>query len=151
MSVEILPRSTPGPVLSNVEVRAASGDLTAGETSTPITGLERFTEAVIRLDITKLTMDGSDEVDFFLQTSYNGGTDWVDIENIHTAVADNGLTPVFELVISGPQSSAVGRVETDGALADDTKLDLPLGDRIRFKTVITDAPTYAYNVEGHFS
>ena len=150
MSVEILPRSTPGPVLSDVEVRAASGNLTANETSTPITGLERFTEALIRLDITNLAMNGSDEVDFFLQTSYNRGTDWVDVEQIHFAVADNGLTPTLLLVISGPQTSAVGRVETDAGLADDTKLDLPLGDRIRFKTVITDTPTYAYNAEGLF-
>lgn len=151
MSIEMLPRSTPSPVLSDVAVRAVSGDLTAAEISTPILGLERFSLAVLRFDITKLTMGGSDEVDFYIQTSYNGGTDWVDIENLHFGVGDNGATPKVLVVISPPQSSAVGRVETDASLADDTKLDLPLGDRIRIRTTIVDTPTYAYSVEGHFS
>ena len=150
MSVEILPRSTPGPVLSDVEVRAASGNLTGAEISTPITGLERFSLAVLRFNITVLTMDGTDEVDFYIQTSYNGGTDWVDVENLHFGVGDNGDTPKVIVVIAFPQSSAVGRVETDGLLADDTKLDIPLGDRLRIRVKIVDAPTYAYSVEGHF-
>jgi len=136
--------------ISNVELRAASGTLSAGETSTPVTGLDHYNQAVIRLDVTEITTpDVDDEVDFYLQTSYNGGADWVDLENIHFDNGDNGTTAKKLLVIGGPQSSAVARAETDGSLADNTKLDLPIGDRLRWKTAVTGAtaPSYAYNSE----
>lgn len=134
----------------NVVVRAASGSLVAGETTTAIQEIGWAKTAVIRLDVTTLTLpDADDVVDFYLQTSYNEGVDWVDIENIHFATADNGTTSKKLLVVSDPQSSAVARAETDGALADNTKLDLPLGDRVRIKTAVegATAPTYAYNAE----
>ena len=136
-----------------VVVRAASGDLTAGETITPITGLGIFSTAILRLDVTKITTpDGDDEVDFYIQTSYNEGDDWIDIECIHFATADNGNTAQKVCLISPPQSSAVARDETDGTLADDTKLDLPFGDRVRIVVKVTGAtaPTYAYSCSAMF-
>ena len=148
--------------VSNVEARAASGALTAGETSTPILLLEPFTVAVIRLDITTITTpDADDEVHFFLQTSYNGGTDWVDVESLHFGNADNGNAPFNKLfVVSNPQSSAGVRAETDGTLGVETdptpdenlKLDLPLGDRIRIRVTVegATAPTYAYAAQASF-
>ncbi len=132
----------------NIVVRAASGDLTAAETSTPITDLGAFNLATILIKFTKLTLpDGDDVVDFYIQTSYDGGTTWTDVEAIHFATADDGTTPTKAVVIGGPQSSAVARVHTSGTLADDTKLDLPLGDRIRIETKVAGAtaPTYAYS------
>ena len=135
---------------ANVALRRASGALTAGETTAPLVGIGWANLAVVRIDITTLTTpDGDDEVDFFIQTSYNGGTDWVDVEQIHYANAENGTTPTVLAVIGGPQSSAVARAETAAALADDTKLDLPLGDRLRIVTAVAGAtaPTYAYNAE----
>lgn len=138
----------------NAEVRAASGDLTAGETSTPVTGLGAYKSAIVRLDVTKLTLaDGDDEVDFYVQTSYNGGADWADIENIHFDNADNGTTAIKLIVIGTPVDAPDAPIaETDGTLADDTQNDIPLGDRIRVKTTVTGAtaPTYAYNAEACF-
>ena len=131
-------------------LRSASGALTAGESTAAITGLQGAILAVVRLDVTTITTpDADDEVDFYIQTSYNEGTDWVDLENIHFATANNGQTALRLIVIALPQSSAIAGTETDGALADNTKLDLPIGDRIRIKTTVTGAtaPTYAYNAE----
>ena len=138
---------------SDVELRAASGTLSVNETSTPVTELDMYNQAVIRLDVTVITTpDGDDEIDFYLQTSYNGGTDWVDLENIHFDNGDNGTTARKLLVIDRPHSSAAARTETDGTLADDTKLDLPIGDRLRWKVELTGAtaPSYAYNSEASF-
>ena len=52
-------------------------------------------------------------------------------------------------MIGRPDTTTTSRPETDAGLADDTKLDLPIGDRIRIRTVVTGttAPTYAYNAE----
>ncbi len=134
----------------NVLVRSASGSLGAGETTTPVTGLWWVRLAVIRLNVTTLGLpDADDEVDFYIQTSYNEGTTWADLENIHFSNANNGQTVSKLLVVGGPQSSAVARNETDGTLADNTKNDLPLGDRLRIKTAVTGAtaPVYAYSAE----
>ena len=131
-------------------LREASGNLTAGETSPVVTGLGWADEVVVRLDVTTITTpDGDDEVDFYIETSYNQGVDWADVENIHFDNADNGNSSVRLIVIGRPQSSAVARAETAATLADDTKLDLPPGDRIRIQTAVTGAtaPTYAYSAE----
>lgn len=146
---------TPGlpPGHASITVRSASGALSAAETSTPVTGLGWAKYAVVRLDVTTITTpDGDDEIDFYLQTSYNAGGDWVDLENIHFATADNGNTAIRLLVVTPqrPTAADVAETETDGTLADNTKLDLPLGDRLRISVVLTgaSAPTYAYNAEG---
>ena len=137
----------------DVAIRTASGDLTAGESTTAIIDLGMFSLAVLQLDVTKITTpDGDDEVDFYIQTSYDAGSNWIDLENIHFAQADNGTTSTRLIVLGLPQSSAVARAVTDGSLADDTKLDLPFADRIRIKTTVTGAtaPTYAYDCYAAF-
>lgn len=137
-----------------ITLRSASGDLTAGETTTAITGLESYRGGIVRLDVTKTTTaDADDEVDYYIQTSYNGGTDWADIENVHYGNGDNGTTEILLLTIGQLNDSPGTPVtETDGSLADGTQNDIPLGDRIRIKTAVTGdtAPTYAYNAEACF-
>jgi hypothetical protein len=138
---------------NNVAIRSASGSLSAAENSTPVTDLGGFSHGLIQLNVTTITTpDGDDQIDFYMQTSYDNGTSWIDMENIHFANADNGNTSKKLLVIAPAMSSAVGRAATDGTLGDDTKLDLPLGDRLRISVKITGstAPTYAYTATGSF-
>jgi len=137
-----------------LELRAASGALTANETSTPVsTG--GYKEAVIRIEPT-ITTDADDEVDFFLQTTYDG-TNWVDILNIHFGVGIAGTTYKKLLIIGASVNPAEDTTaskepidETDGALADDGETKLPIGMWMRWKVVITGDPTYAYASKGHF-
>lgn len=141
--------TSPGNVFT---LRAASGDLTAGETTTavPIIG----TNAGVFLNVTKLTTaDADDEVDFYIQTTYDG-TNWFDLSCIHFATGDTGTTPKYVMVFGPPSvlASSVGVLATDGTLTDDTKALLPLGTHIRIKTKVTGAtaPTYAYTCVGYF-
>ena len=100
-------------------LRGPSGPLTAGETSPVLTDLGWVKEAVIRLDITEITTpDGDDEVDWYIQTSYNGGVDWADLENVHVATAENGTTEIHLIVIGRPDTTTTSRPETDAGLAD---------------------------------
>ena len=79
---------------TTVELRAASGSLTAGETSTALTTIGGYEAVSIVLDVTTLTLaDADDEVDFYIQTTYDNGTTWTDIQNVHFTTADNGTTP----------------------------------------------------------
>ena len=74
-------------------LRAASGDLTAGETTASINDTSGFEQAVVFLDVTTLTLaDADDEVDFYFQTTYDNGANWTDVENIHFTTADDGST-----------------------------------------------------------
>lgn len=142
--------STLNPSRTSV-MRAASGDLTAAETSTPIINLEEYNYAAVLLNITKVTAIAGEDVDFFLQTTYDGGTTWTDIENIQVDEAENGTTLSKVLVVTPnrPTAKDVAENSTDGTLTNNTKLDLPLGSRLRFKVTINNTPTYAYNATAY--
>ena len=131
------------PVLT---LRAASGDLVAGEES-PVLNVGQFKTAIIFLDVTKLTLpDADDEVDFYIRTRYDGVT-WVDVENIHFTIADNGNTPKMVAGISVVTFSASDvAIDGDARIADNTKRQLPLGEELSIETTVAGAtaPTYAY-------
>jgi hypothetical protein len=141
--------TTPGQVYT---LRAASGDLTAGETTTEVEC--KGANAAVFVNITKLTTtDADDEVDFYIQTIYDG-TNWSDLSCLHFATGDTGTTPK-KIMVFGPPSvlaSSVAYTATDGALADNTKVLAPLGTHIRIKTAVTGAtaPTYAYSAVAYF-
>lgn len=114
-------------------VRSASGALTAADTSDAldVTGYAGliFTKAVITLDVTTLTLaDADDEVDFYIQTTYDGGTNWVDTENIHFDSSDNGATAKRVIVIDGAldgPGSIKSIVGTDPAAGNEISETVP--------------------------
>lgn len=137
-----------------IELQAASEDLTANDTSDamPCGG---FKEAVIRLNCT-ITTDADDEVDFYLQTTYDG-SNWCDILNIHFGNSIAGTEYKKLCIVGAPVTPAEDTTaskapidETDGTLTDDAESKLPLGTAVRWKAVITGDPTYSYNSKGHF-
>lgn len=135
-------------------VRAASGALAVAETTTAITGLQLFTQAVVYVNITTATLvDGDDEVDFYIQTTYDDGTTWIDLANVHLATADNG-SPQKTLIFISDMAAGVAQLDdpTEGTISDDTNADYPVGSQMRIKTLITGAtaPTYAYTVTAVF-
>ncbi len=138
---------------SNLTV-LATGAITISTEHTPLTGLGQYNNAIIQAIFATLTLpDGDDVIDVYLQTSFDGGTTWVDIENVHFETTEDGNTPTFIFMI-GPAvvGTTTGRTPTDGTITDDTKVDVPLGDRIRFKTLLAGAtaPTYNFTAVGKF-
>lgn len=137
------------------EVQEATGDLSASATSTPIS-CHQYNTATIYLNITTLTMDDTaDEMDFYFQTTYDN-TNYVDMENVHFANDADGTTPKRVLTFGMWEALAADTAvtPTDGGLADNTKLKLPLGSKFRIKAVITDATgsamVFAYVATGVF-
>lgn len=135
----------------SLEIRQSSGSLTAGETTSGVK-THTGTVAVVHINIETMTTGGSDEVDFYIQTTYDhesmndSDMTWFDVENIHFDVADNGSTPQRLCIIGVPTDTAsVAPVGTDGTIGDDSKNDLPIGTKVRVKTKITNSPTYAYS------
>lgn len=128
-------------------LRAASGNLLVDETS-PEVETEGFATAVVQLSVTELIMaDADDEVDFYIQTQLPDGS-WADVANAHFDDTDEPITTATRLVGIGPKAAGVAVITpTDGTLADDTDVDLPLGSAVRIRVVLTGAtaPTYAYS------
>lgn len=129
----------------NLELRAPSGNITAGETTVEIDS-RKYEQAVVDLRVTELIMpDGDDEVDFYIQTEINGT--WVDVANVHFDNGDEPIAGANRLIGIGPKAAGVDVITpTDGTLPDNTAQDLPLGEAVRIKTKVTGAtaPTYAY-------
>lgn len=85
-------------------LRTASGALTAGEIAGPITNTSSFAIATVVIDMTTLTLpDADDEVDFYVQTTYDDGVNWTDVENIHFSNADDGTTARRIIRITGAE------------------------------------------------
>jgi len=129
----------------NLELRAPSGNLTAGETTAEIDS-RKYEQAVVDLRVTELIMaDADDEVDLYIQTEINGT--WVDVANVHFDNGDEPIAGANRLIGIGPKAAGVDVITpTDGTLPDNTAQDLPLGEAVRIKVVVTGAtaPTYAY-------
>ena len=95
-------------------LQSASGALTAATTTTAVNTV--FGTAVIFLDVTTITTaDADDEVDFYFQTTYDGGTTWTDVENIHFATADNGNTATRVIVIDGAKDGPGANLSIAGS------------------------------------
>jgi len=128
-------------------LREASGSLTAAETvDAVITGTNIYNELLWHLNITTMTCTAGEEVDFFLQTTYDGGNNWHDLACKHYDNDDNGTASVDLVTYVAPGMSKINFATTDGTMADDTvSYALPLGESYRIKTAITNTPAYAYS------
>jgi hypothetical protein len=87
--------------------------------------------AALNIDITTITMPSTScELDFYLQTSYDGGTKWTDVENFHFGYNDDGATArrlgVIDGAMEGPgtMKSITG---TDPAAGNEIVETVPAG------------------------
>ena len=81
--------------------------------------------------------------DIFLQD-----VDWITVVNITYDNTDNATAPQAVVVIGNTATSPIILNDLDEALADNTILAAPLGDRLRLRTTVAGAtaPTYNYSV-----
>jgi len=132
----------------NIQLRDLTGNTVADDLS-PEIGASKFLSAVVDLRVEALVMpDADDEVDFYIQTKLNGV--WVDVANVHFAFVDEPIATADRLIGIGPKAAGVAIITpTDGTLADNTSVDIPLGEAVRIKTTLTGAtpPTYSYEAK----
>ena len=129
-----------------VTLRAASGALVAGEIGAA-SNLLRGSSAIVVLDVTTLTLpDADDEVDFYVQCSYDGGVTWTDVENVHFTNADDGSTARRIVVVDGA-ANGKGRIQsitgTDPAAAAEISETVPANTLWKLRALrivlVTDA------------
>ena len=134
------------------ESNASTGNITDDETTdwVPL-GPGGYNEITIQPNFSTIsTANGSDEIDFYLQTTMNisQGVAY-DLLNIHFANADNGGTHRQPRLWRGGDIGGVRALAvTDGTITDnETQVGVPLGTHVRTKIKFTkgSAPTLAYN------
>lgn len=76
---------------------------------------------------------------------------WIELGQVHYENGDDASAPHAVLVLGiEPLLAAAILQDLPTTLGDDTVRALPLGDRIRIRTVITNTPSYTYEAVAHF-
>jgi hypothetical protein len=138
-------------------LRATSGDLVAGETTTAI-DCSDSEYATLVLTITDLVIESTgDTITFYFQTSYDDGTTYTDLEALQFGSGDSDTSTITKIVKLGPvavTASDTAADNTDGSLTAGTKAAaLGLGSRIRIKVAVSGITTgefYNYDCYGYF-
>ena len=122
---------------TKIETLKASGAVAAGNVTGDAVKLQKvYQQATIVLNVTAAATEVDDTLDIYLDTSYDGGTTWVNIAHF-TQVLGNGGAKEFAANIINKNPAAEIDVAADAAAG--TIRALALGDRIRYRSVAVDA------------
>ena len=129
-------------------INASDGAITASTTYAPsaLNQIGFYRECWCVIKTTDQDLPGAgDAVDVFIQTTFDSGNNWVDVENIHfengTAVAnrDDNETGTWVAALTGAMISTTARETGDATIDADTKLDIGFGSGLRVKIVVANA------------
>ena len=122
-----MPAPDPLPLLAATTGIAASG---AGA---PVTGLARYQGAAVMIDCSAVPTGGSPTLDVYVQKSLDGGATWQDVAAYRFTTAVKRLLALSQLAPAPTTTQAA----SDGALASDTVVQGPFGDRLRVKYAVS--------------
>lgn len=122
---------------TKIEILKASAAVTAGSVAGDTVKLQKaYQQATIVLNVTAAATEVDDTLDVYIDTSYDGGTTWVNIGH-YTQVLGNGGAKEFAINITNKNPVAEIDVAADAAAG--TIRALALGDRIRYRSTVVDA------------
>lgn len=136
---------------------SVSADVFAGtQTYTIYSGLgyklqQKFTEMVCVLDVTAAATEAGDTLDVYIDTSFDGGTSFVNIGHF-TQVVGNGGAKKFIMSFKANPITASNSVAFGTDQAASAALQIGFGDRIRVRAVTVDAnanATFTYSVKAY--
>lgn len=112
---------------------------------------QKFTEMVCVLDVTAAATDVGDTLDVYIDTSFDGGTSFVNIGHF-TQVVGNGGAKKFIMSFKANPITASNSVAFGTDQAASAALQIGFGDRIRVRAVTVDAnanATFTYSVKAY--
>lgn len=98
------------------------------------------TQLNVILDVTEAATDAADTLDVYVDTSFDGGTTWVNIGHF-TQVLGNGGAKKFIMSFFANPVAASNSVSATADQAASTAIQIGFGDRIRYRGVAVDAST----------
>ena len=122
---------------TKIETLKASGAVAAGSVTGDAVKLQKvYQQATIVLNVTAAATEVDDTLDIYLDTSYDGGTTWVNIAHFTQVLGNGG---VKEFAVNIINKNPVAEIDVAADAAAGTIRALALGDRIRYRSVAVDA------------
>lgn len=104
----------------------------ADETTDAFLLPDNYHRAIVTINLVTLTLpNASDEVDFYIQTTYDMGQNWHALANIHFTNTETGTTPKHVIFLSDPATTVTNITPTATVADDNVNSTVPIGDRIR--------------------
>lgn len=137
---------------THIEVLKASGEVEPGSVTGDAVKLQKvFEQATFVLNVTEAATGVDDTLDVYIDTSYDGGTTWVNVAHF-TQVLGNGGAQEFAINITNKNANAEIDVAADAT--EGVVRALALGDRVRYRSVVVDAAgddtAFTFSVTGFF-
>jgi hypothetical protein len=130
------PDAYPGrPNVPGISLLASAARTETG-TGDPVT-LEGYLALVLQLDVTAAATDVGDTLDVYVQTTLDGGTNWVDIYHFTQVLGNGGAKRYFGKVVADASLTEFENATALGAAAGRAIF----GSAYRVRWAITDAST----------
>jgi hypothetical protein len=123
--------------------------INSSSSGAPATGLQSFQNAFILVSVTGVPVGGAPTLDVYIQASPDGGTTWRDFA--HTAQITTSNVNQFVQLTGQAAGATTGLAASDAALAANTVVQGPWGDRLRVKYVFVaggSSGSYTVSVTG---
>ena len=133
-----------------VTLRASAAQAAAGTaTGDGVTLDQKFTEMVVTLNVTAAATDVADTLDVYVDTSFDGGTTFVNIGHF-TQVLGNGGAKKFVMSFKANPIAASNSVSATGDQSAGNALQIGFGNVLRYRGVMVDGDangSFTYEVK----
>jgi hypothetical protein len=126
-------------------------NISSSSTTTAMTGLSVFSHVAISIVVSAVPTGTTMTLDCYVQTSFDGGTTWVDLAHTQFTTATGSKLVLLQRSPDSLRREAYPAPRppaSDGALAGETVLRYQWGDQIRIKYVFAagdSSGTYTMN------
>lgn len=140
-------------MLSTIQpLRASSAQATAGTVTGDAVALGRaYRELIVQLDVSAAATDATDTLDVYVDTSFDGGTSWVNIGHFAQVLGNGGAkTLLMSFCNQNPGASAVTDASSDTAAGATRQIGF--SDKLRYRGVMVDADangSFTYGVTAY--
>ncbi len=134
-----------------VQLRASAEIATATtETGTAVKLNTKYSEMVVILNVTVAATDATDTLDVYVDTSFDGGTTWINIGRF-TQVLGNGGAKKYIMSFKANPIVGSNSVLFTSNQAESAALQIGFGDKIRYRgiTTETNAVAFTYAVDAY--
>ncbi len=121
---------------TKIETLKASAAVGAGSVTGDAIKLQKvYKQMTIALSVTAAAAEVDDTLDVYIDTSYDGGTTWVNVVHFSQVLGDGGAKE-YAVNINNENPAAEIDVASDATAG--TVRALALGDRIRYRSAVVD-------------
>lgn len=120
--------------------QAGAGTVTGDDSAGLLKLQDNFEQLNATLDVTAAATESGDLLDVYIDTSFDGGTNWINIGRF-TQVTGNGGAKRFVLSFKAAPVASSNSSNTATDQSAGNALQIGFGDRIRYRGTVTESST----------